>query len=133
MRLCIVKHHARRREHCVARWNADQSLSLPDLPPALLCSLTESRGPTLVPSYCLSPKTGDKDILGVTLIWWKKFLALTAISLDGQPPPRSTTHVWLRLSTAKGLSLLAECFDSEAKQNRSIRSGCESQRAAVGD
>lgn len=111
-------------------------MSLPDLPPALLCSLTESCGPTLVPSYCLSPKTGDKDILGVTLILWKRFLifaALSAISLDGQPPPRSTTHVWLRLSTAKGLSLLAECFDSEAKQNPSIRSGCESPRAAVGD
>lgn len=52
--------HVRRRKYGVARWNADLPYSA--------SSLTELCGPTLVPSYCFPPKTGDNDILGVNLI-----------------------------------------------------------------
>lgn len=92
-------------------------LTLFDHPPMYLLYTS---WPNPSAEYCFPPRTGDKDILGVIPTWWKR-TTLSAISFDSQPPPRSTTHVGLRFSTAKvvkpkvkGLSL-AECFDSELR------------------
>lgn len=87
MRLCIRKAPCSEKGALCCEVECGLELVSSRPSPCLTLLIDESCGPTLVPSYCFSP---DKDILGVTLIWWKKrkrFAALSAISLDGQLHP----------------------------------------------
>lgn len=111
-------------------------LCLPDHPPASLCILIDRQDRVAQSWYraiVSHPKWEIKTSLALIQHGEKgNVCSHLSDKLNGQPPPRSTTHVGLRLSTAetyswrvKGLSL-AECFDLQTKQHPSIRSGCES-------